>query len=62
MATLEGVYAAAADRELILLNLVDFDMLWGIATTPTACAAAWRPSTVGWAGSCRGCTMATCSC
>lgn len=34
MAKLEEVYAAASDRELILLNLVDFDMLWGHRNDP----------------------------
>jgi phosphopentomutase len=34
MARLEEVYAAAGERELILLNLVDFDMLWGHRNDP----------------------------
>jgi phosphopentomutase len=34
MAKLDEVYGAAGDRELILLNLVDFDMLWGHRNDP----------------------------
>ena len=34
MARLDEVYAAAADGTLILLNLVDFDMLWGHRNDP----------------------------
>lgn len=34
MAKLDEVYAAAGERELILLNLVDFDMLWGHRNDP----------------------------
>lgn len=34
MARLDEVYAAAADNTLILLNLVDFDMLWGHRNDP----------------------------
>ena len=34
MAKLDEVYGAAADGTLILLNLVDFDMLWGHRNDP----------------------------
>jgi phosphopentomutase len=34
MARLDEVYAAARDQTLILLNLVDFDMLWGHRNDP----------------------------
>jgi phosphopentomutase len=34
MARLDEVYAAARDETLILLNLVDFDMLWGHRNDP----------------------------
>jgi len=34
MAKLDEVYAAARDRQLVLLNLVDFDMLWGHRNDP----------------------------
>jgi len=34
MAKLDEVYSAARDRQLVLLNLVDFDMLWGHRNDP----------------------------